>query len=78
MSKLRVKVREPLLRYDGENVLDVSWTAFKKDSDAVYEVPDTSFWRELTLGDNPILLIAEPAKPKVKTKKEEVKSDEES
>ena len=76
MSKLRVRVREPLLRFDGENVLDVSWTAFKADPNAMYEVPDTSFWRELTLGENPILLLAGQA-PKSKAKKEEVKSDEE-
>ena len=71
--KLQVTGRDPLIRFDGENVLDVSHTAFKKDPNAVYEVPDTSFWRELTLGDNPILLISN--KPRAKAKKEEVKSE---
>jgi len=48
MNKLRVRVTEPLIRVDlDDNVLDVSHKMFEKDPKAVYEVPDTIFWRRL-------------------------------
>lgn len=48
MGKIKVKVTEPILRIDPEkNILDVSHTAFKKNKNAIYEVPDTIFWRKV-------------------------------
>lgn len=47
MAKMiKVIVKEAIQRADNGFYLDVSHTAFKKNPNEVYEIPDNEFWRK--------------------------------
>ncbi len=81
MKMLKVRVKEPVLYCDegwGETfVLDVSHDQFKADPNNVYKVPDKPFWRDRWSGEKAILILVGEDEPRRRSKKEEVKEDEE-
>lgn len=45
MNKMKVRIKEPIIRDDGlGNILDVSERAFKENPKKVYTVPYSQFW----------------------------------
>ncbi len=60
-----VRVKEPIWRTDENGfTLDVSRTAFKKEPDKVYKVPETGFWMKLII-DGKLTAAGDPEKDKV-------------